>query len=192
MSSKLNPANYAVVDTYSNLTGTNGRGVVVVNGVMYYTNPSSGSVFSYATSTHTNNGPLFTIAGTSSLSAIAYDGTNFWVNDYGGTNQAYSYAPNGTLLKTIHLANARGYSDGFEYFLQGGTTPQLIANRADGCCTNPTIYDLYDLNGNVTQAAFITVADEATGIAYDGTNFSIPISTPLPAASPYTTALPVR
>jgi hypothetical protein len=170
---KLDPNTYAVLDTYTNLTGNNGRGVVVVNGIMYYTNPSSGSVFSYTTATHTNNGALFTIAGTSSLSAIAYDGTNFWVNDYGGTNQAYLYSPSGTLLNTIHLTNAVGYSDGFEYFLQGGTTPQLIANRADGCCTSTTYYDLYDLHGNVTQAAFIVVSDFATGIAYDGTNFSI-------------------
>lgn len=169
---KMDPTTLAVVDTYTNLTGNNGRGVVVVNGTMYYTNPSSGSVFSYSTSTHTNNGPIFTIAGTNSLSAIAYDGTNFWVNDYSGTNQAYNYSPTGTLLKTIHLANATGGSDGFEYFLQGGTTPRLIANRADGCCTNPTYYDVYDLNGTLITAAFITMAQNETGIAYDGTNFN--------------------
>lgn len=169
---KMDPTTLAVVDTYTNLTGNNGRGVVVVNGTMYYTNPSSGSVFSYNTSTHTNNGAIFTIAGTSSLSAIAYDGTNFWVNDYSGTNQAYNYSPTGTLLKTIHLANATGSSDGFEYFLQGGTTPRLIANRADGCCTNPTYYDVYDLNGALVTAAFITVSQDETGIAYDGTNFN--------------------
>jgi len=170
---KLDPSTFAVVDTYTNLSGNNGRGVVVVNGIMYYTNPSSGNVYSYTIATHTNNGVLFNIAGTNSLSAIAYDGTNFWVNDYSGTNQAFLYSPTGTLLKTIHLANAVGNSDGFEYFLKGGTTPQLIANRADGCCTNPTYYDMYDTNGNVTQAAFIVVADDATGIAYDGTNFEI-------------------
>jgi len=169
---KIDPTSYAVVDTYSNLTGNNGRGVVVVNGTMYYTNPSSGNVFSYDTATHTNNGVLFNIAGSSALSAIAFDGTNFWVNDYAGTNQAYLYSTAGTLLKTIHLANAVGYSDGFEYFVQG-STPSLIANRADGCCTNPTYYDVYDLNGSVVKAAFITVADDATGIAYDGTNLLI-------------------
>ena len=170
---KIDPTSFAVVDTFSNLTGGNGRGVVVVNGIMYYTNPSSGNVYSYNISTHTNTGVAFSIAGTSALSAIAFDGTNFWVADYSGTNQAYSYTPGGTLLKTIHLANATGNSDGLEYFLQGGNTPRLIANRADGCCTNPTFYDVYDLNGNVTTAAFITVADDATGIAYDGTNFLV-------------------
>jgi hypothetical protein len=168
---KIDPGTFAVADTYSNLTGNNGRGVVVVNGTMYYTNPSSGSVFSYNTATHTNNGSIFSIAGTNSLSAIAFDGTNFWINDYSGTNQAYLYSMTGTLLKTIHLANATGNSDGFEYFVKGGTTPSLIANRSDGCCTNPTFYDIYDLNGAVTTAAFITVADQSTGIAYDGTNF---------------------
>ena len=170
---KIDASTYTVVDTYTNLTGINGRGVVVVNGIMYYTNPSSGSVNSYNTATHTDNGVLFSIAGTSSLSAIAYDGTNFWVADYSGTNQAYQYTTTGTLLQTIHLANAVSQMDGLEFFLQGGTTPRLIANRADGCCTNPTIYDVYDLNGNLIQAAFITVPDYATGIAYDGTNFLI-------------------
>jgi hypothetical protein len=170
---EMDPNTLAVVNTYSNLGGFNGRGVVVVGGLAYWTTASNNNVYTYTLSSSTNNGVLFTIPSVSGLSAIAFDGTNLWVNDYSGTNQAFSYSTTGTLLKTINLANETEYTDGFEFYLQGGSTPTLIANRADGCCTNPTYYDLYNLNGAVTQPAFITVPDEATGIAYNGTNFYV-------------------
>jgi hypothetical protein len=168
---KMDPTTLAVVDTYNGLSAGNGRGVVVVGPTVYYTDASSPNVYSYNATTHHNNGVVFTKSGVTGLSAIAYDGTNLWVNDYSGTNQAFYYSLTGTLLKTINLANESTYTDGFEFYLKGGTTPTLIANRADGCCTNPTIYDLYDLNGNVTTSAFITVPNQSTGIAYNGTNF---------------------
>jgi hypothetical protein len=170
---KMDPTTLAVTSTYSNLGGFNGRGVVVVNGLAYFTTASNNNVYTYTLATSTNNGVLFSKAGVSGLSAIAFDGTNLWVNDYSGTNQAFSYSLTGMLLKTINLANESSYTDGFEYYLKGGSTPTLIANRSDGCCTNPTIYDLYDLNGAVTTSAFITVPDFATGIAYNGTNFYV-------------------
>ena len=44
------------------------------------------------------------VAGSTGLSTIAFDGTNFWIGDYSGTNQAYYYTPSGTLLKTITLS----------------------------------------------------------------------------------------
>jgi hypothetical protein len=168
---QMDPNTLAVVNTYSNLGGFNGRGVVVVGGTAYFTTASNNNVYSYTLATSTNNGVLFSKPGVTGLSAIAYDGANLWVNDYSGTNQAFNYSLTGTLLKTITLANESQYTDGFEFYLKGGSTPQLIANRADGCCTTPTYYDLYDLNGNVTQTAFITVPNPSTGIAYNGTNF---------------------
>ena len=101
---------------------------------------------------------------------MAYDGTNFWIGDYSGTNQAYLYSPTGTQLKVIHLGSCSAYCDGLEYFNQGGTTPRLISNRGDAA-TGP--YDVYDVNGVVTTPAFLTTTFQATGIAYDGTNFLV-------------------
>jgi hypothetical protein len=174
---KFDPATFTVADTFTNLTQTNGRGVVVVGTTMYYTDANSGSVYSYTTTTHTNNGVLFAVAGASGLSTAAFDGTNLWLGDYSGTNQAYQYSLTGTLVKTIHLANCTGNCDGLEFFLQG-TNGRLISNRAD----EPVgaIYDVYDTNGTLLTPAFITVSGaqcgctgRGTGIAWDGTTFYV-------------------
>ncbi|MFS8084257.1 MAG: IPTL-CTERM sorting domain-containing protein, partial [Acidobacteriota bacterium] len=94
-------------------------------------------------------------------------GTNFWIGDYTGTNKAYYVSPGGVLLKTITLANCTGYCDGLEFF-QG----KLISNRVDGCCGgSPVLYDVYDTNGALLTAGFLSVPNLSTGIAFDGTNF---------------------
>lgn len=166
----LDPTTLAVTDEITNLSSVNGRGVVVVNGIMYYTSASSASVFSYNLSTHTNNGPLFTVAGASALSTMAFDGTDFWIGDYSGTNQAYLYSPTGTLLNTVHLTDCGGFCDGLEFFLQNGQG-RLISNRGDEL--NPNTYDIYDTSGNLLQAGFIHTTFAGTGIAFDGTNFLV-------------------
>ncbi len=81
---------------------------------------------------------------------MAFDGTNFWIGDYSGTNHAYLYSPTGTLLKTISLSNCTGDCDGLEYVVLNGQS-RLIENRGDA--VGP--YDLYDTNGNLIQADFI-------------------------------------
>jgi hypothetical protein len=160
----------AVLNTYTNLSGSNGRGVVVVGTTMYYTSATTNAVYSYNLSTNTNNGSLFTVSGSTALSTIAYDGTNFWIGDYSGTNHAYLYSPTGTLLKTVSLSACTGFCDGLEYFVMNGTG-YLLSNEADGSIDN---YDLYDTNGNLIQADYINAAAHSsgtTGIAFDGTDF---------------------
>lgn len=47
----------------------------------------------------------------------------------------------------------------------------LISNRCDAFCGT---YDVYDLNGNLVQAALITTPNgEGTGIAFNGTDFYV-------------------
>src|SRR5215469_12290798 len=87
----------AITNTYTGLSGINGRGVVVVGNTMYYTTANSNAVYSYNLATNTNNGVVFTVAGSTALSTIAYDGTNLWIGDYSGTNHAYLYSTSGTL-----------------------------------------------------------------------------------------------
>ena len=158
------PTTGAVVHQYQGVTG-NGRGVVVVNNVVYYTVTDDGNIHEL----DANTGALLpgTInTGQSSLSTISFDGTNFWLSDYSGTNQAYEVSQAGVLLKTVHMSNETGDTDGLEYF-----DGKLISNRSDGCCTNPTHYDIYDLDGNLLQADFIVSPNNSTGIAFDGTDF---------------------
>ncbi|MCB1950891.1 MAG: PEP-CTERM sorting domain-containing protein [Zoogloeaceae bacterium] len=62
------------------------------------------------------------------------------------------------------------FCDGLEYFNVGGQG-RLISNRGD--TQSPGIYDVYDLVGNLLQPAFITVAQNGRGIAFDGTNFIV-------------------
>jgi hypothetical protein len=167
---KIDKATGAIVQTYTNLSGQNGRGVVIVGNTMYYTAAYSGSVYSYNLATNTDNGVLFSVAGATGLSTIAYDGTNFWIGDYSGTNHAFLYTPTGTLLNTISLANCGGYCDGLEYLAANGG--ELISNRDDA--GGP--YDLYDTSGSLLTASFITPQSECdgpTGIAYDGTYFFV-------------------
>lgn len=145
----------------------NGRGVVQVGNTLYLTNANNNNVYKMDATTGASEGIAFSIAGSSGLSAIAYDGTNFWVADYSGTDKAYLYSPTGTLIKTISLANCTGYCDGFEFF-----NGKLIENRFDGGFGGPNQYDVYDTDGNlVTPDFFTSTSSASTGIAFDGTNF---------------------
>jgi IPTL-CTERM motif len=145
----------------------NGRGIVVVGNVVYYTVANSNNVFKLDATTGTDLGIAFSIAGTTGLSAISYNGTNFYVADYSGTKNAYLVSPTGVLMQTIVLANCTAFCDGLEFF-----NGKLISNRGD--TQNPGIYDIYDLNGTVITPAFITdTGGGGRGIAYDGTNFIV-------------------
>jgi hypothetical protein len=166
---QIDPTNGNILNTYTNTSSINGRGAVVGN-ILYYTSASSNNVYQYNLTTSTDLGPAFSVAGSSALSTIAYDGTNFWIGDYSGTNHAYLYTPTGTLLNTVSLGNCTGFCDGLEYFRKG-STGYLISNRCDASCGT---YDVYDLNGNlVTANLFTTPNGQGTGIAYDGTNFYV-------------------
>lgn len=148
----------------------NGRGVVQVGNVLYTTVADSNNVYTKDATTGVTTGIAFSIAGSTGLQAIAYDGTNFWVGDYSGTNQAYLYSPIGTLLNTVTLANSTGFYDGLEYF-----NNKLIANQFDGGFGGPQFYSIYDTNGTLLTANFIdtTGHGNGTGIAFDGTNFFV-------------------
>lgn len=145
----------------------NGRGVVQVGNTLYLTNSGSNNVYMMNATTGASEGIAFSVSGSSGLSAIAYDGKNFWVADYSGTNHAYQYTPTGTLLSTISLSNCTGYCDGLEYF-----NGKLISNRWDGCCGGtPVPYDVYSTSGTLLTSALISNPLASTGIAFDGTNF---------------------
>src|ERR1039458_5812581 len=168
---QIDPTTGNILNTYTNLSGTNGRGVVGGGNIMYYTTATSNDVYKYDLSTSTSLGVAFSVAGSSALSTMAYDGTNFWIGDYSGTNHAYLYSPTGTLLKTISLADCTGYCDGLEFFKQDGQG-FLISNEVDGCCGGtPVKYDVYDLNGNLVTADLISNPLDSTGIGWDGTHF---------------------
>lgn len=167
----------ATIEQFDTTTGTklksftapgNGRGIVVVGNTIFYTTANSGAVNMMNATTGAPTGTAFTIAGATGLSTISYDGTNFWVGDYSGTNHAYHVSPTGTLLGTITLGLCSSFCDGLEYF-----NGKLISNRFDGGFTGAQTYDIYDLSGNVLTSAFISTSGHGngTGIAYDGTNF---------------------
>jgi hypothetical protein len=147
----------------------NGRGVVVVGNTLYFTLANSGNVFTHNLTTNAE-AVAFNVAGSSGLSTIAFDGANFWIGDYSGTKNAYNYTPSGTLLSTVSLSLCSSFCDGLEFFLQAGQG-RLISNRGD--TLSPGIYDVYSTTGAVLQPAFLTVAQNGRGIAFDGTNFRV-------------------
>lgn len=158
----------ALLDSITAPNGNNGRGIVQIGDIVYYTSANTNGVYAYNWVTNTDLGTLFTIPGSTGLATIAYDGTNLWIGDYSGTNHAYQYSLTGTLLKTISLSDCTGHCDGLEYLNIGGG--ELISNRGDG----NNIYDIYDVNGNLLQANFITGhTGFTTGIAFDGTNYYV-------------------
>lgn len=153
----------------------NGRGIVQVGNILYTTVAGSNNVYETDATTGAPLGIAFSIAGASGLQAISFDGTNFWVGDYSGTNNAYLYSPTGTLLRTLSLSQAQGYYDGLEYF-----DGKLIANTFDGGFTGSNGYSIYDATtGTLLTSDFIVTGNapvghqNGTGIAYDGTNFYI-------------------
>ncbi len=127
-------------------------------------------VYAYNFVTNTDLGTVFTVAGSSGLATMAYDGSHFWIGDYSGTNHAYEYSITGTLLNTISLANCSGFCDGLEY-----ANGHLVSNRYDGGLGGANTYDVYDLNGTLLTSALITGHDPNgnTGIAFDGTDYYI-------------------
>jgi glutamine cyclotransferase len=147
----------------------NGRGVVTVGNKIYYTVVNDPKIYIMDKTTGLTTGSILT--QNQSMSTLAWDGKYFWTADYSGTNRAFQIDPvTGNNIKTINLANASNFMDGLEYF-----NGKLIGNRCDGAFGgNCGIYDVYDLNGNLLQSAFITStapSQKSTGIAFDGTNF---------------------
>lgn len=155
----------------------NGRGIAVAsNGTIYYTTANSGNVYvtqdphcatgsSYLTCTATNLGVAFN-TGFNGIASITFDGSNLFLVPYNGQNNAYEFTTTGTLVNTINgFGNNR---DGYEVITRNGQT-EIIANRGDA--QDP--YDLYDINGNLIQSAFITTTFSGTGITYDGTDFYV-------------------
>lgn len=155
-----------LLDTITAPQGENGRGVVQVGDILYYTSATTNSIFAYNFATNTDLGAVFSIPGATALSTIAYDGTNFWIGDYSGSNNVYHYSPTGTLLGTVALSNCTGYCDGLEY-----ANGDLIENEGDA--VGP--YDVYTTSGTLLKSAFITGVDTnaTTGIAFDGTDYYI-------------------
>src|ERR1017187_4286141 len=135
---------------------------------MYYTSATTNSIFAYNLSTNTDMGAVFSIAGATALSTIAYDGTNIYVGDYSGSNNVYEYSLTGTLIKTLSLANCTGNCDGLEYFNQGGVG-YLIENRGD----DEGPYDVYNASTGALVTANLINTTSTTGIAFDGTDFFV-------------------
>lgn len=154
----------ALLDQITAPNGFNGRGIVQVGDVLYYTSASTNGVYAYNYVTNADLGTVFTVPGASGLATMAYDGANFYIGDYSGTNNVYKYSPTGTLLATIPLANCTGFCDGLEY-----ANGNLVSNRSDA----GNIYDVYSTTGTLLQANFITSpnSDGSTGIAFDGTHY---------------------
>jgi hypothetical protein len=169
---KFDAATGALVKTCPMAKG-NGRGIVVVGNITYYTVADHNNVYKTDFATCADNGIAFSVAGATGLSTIAFDGTNLWVGDYSGPNKAYLYTPTGTLLNTITLANCTGFCDGLEFF-----NGNLISNNADGGSN----YSIYSTSGVLQTANFITTGTFTTGIAFDGTNFYVSAPTASPRA----------
>jgi hypothetical protein len=158
-----------VLQTYTNLSGNNGRGVVTVGDTIYYTTAGDNNVYKESKG-GVNEGVAFSVAGASGLATMAYDGTDFYIGDYSGTNNVYKYSPTGTLLQTIPLSHCSSFCDGLEFFKMGGQG-FLISNEFDGGFGGPNKYDIYDLNGTFIKTLFISTSSGSTGIAFDGTDF---------------------
>ncbi|OGL45410.1 MAG: hypothetical protein A2W05_09050 [Candidatus Schekmanbacteria bacterium RBG_16_38_10] len=142
----------------------NGRAIVVIGNTIYYTRTSDPNIYKMDATTGAAMGSILTT--NASMSTLAWDGSTFWTADYSGTARAFQIDPNtGLNIKTITLGTGT-FKDGLEYFFG-----KLIANRGDA--VSPGNYDIYDLDGNLIDDAFITTGKSSTGIAYDGTDFYV-------------------
>lgn len=169
------------VFTPTSAKSLNGRGVAVVGNTVYYTVADNHNVYAANLITHADLGVQFTVTqAPQGLANIVYDGTNFWISDYtSGSNKVFEYTTTGTFIKTITLSNCTGTCDGLAFFIDPGThTGRLISNEDDnGGLTGHAVYDVYDTNGNLVTANFISTFAAAhqgtTGIAWDGSDFFV-------------------
>ncbi|HEY4942584.1 MAG TPA: hypothetical protein VII56_14240 [Rhizomicrobium sp.] len=146
--------------------GNNGRGIAQIGDILYYTANIPSAVYAYNFVTNTDLGVVFYVNGTTHVSAIAYDGSSFYIRDYSGPNKVFKYSPTGTLQATIPLVNCTNVCDGLEY-----ANGKLISNRADP--HGP--YDVYSLTGSLLTPAFIADPNNynTSGIAFDGTSYFV-------------------
>jgi hypothetical protein len=167
---QINASTGAVLNEYDGLAGINGRGVIDVGNTLYYTVATDGNVYSYNLMSHMN-GVAFNVAGATGNASITYDGTNFWIGDYSGSNKASLYSPTGGFIRSITLQDCSSYCDGLTYFVSGGKG-YLLSNEFDGGFGGPNSYDVYDLNGNlITHSLFVSTSSASTGVAWDGSHF---------------------
>jgi hypothetical protein len=159
-----------LLDTITAPNGSNGRGVVQVGNILYYTSAGTNGVYAYNFVTNTDLGTVFTVPGASGLATMAYDGSHFFIGDYSGTHNVYEYTTTGTLVATIPLSSCTSFCDGLEY-----ANGNLISNRYDGGFGGANTYDVYSLTGQLIKSAFITGHDSSgnTGIAFDGTFYYV-------------------
>lgn len=168
---KIDASSGQVVDTYGNMPRSSAAGgVAVVGSIMYYTVAGDSNVYKYNLATHSDGGLVFnTGLPSAGAHSLAYDGSNFWVSG-GYSDQAYLVSSTGTLLKTLPLADCSGGCVGLEYFVRNGQG--FLISSEDSGYASPSVYDIYDLSGNVVRAHFIAAADGGNfGIAWDGTDF---------------------
>jgi hypothetical protein len=168
--SAIDPTTGMVIQTYTNLSGVDGRGVAVVGSTIYYTTARDTNVYKESTS-GVNEGVAFqvTVQHGDGLATMAYDGTNFYIGAYDRTNHVYKYSPSGQWIETLSLSHClHGNCDGLEYFMMHGQG-YLIENEHDSGPSNN--YDLYDLQGNFIRTLFTSTGISSTGIAFDGTDF---------------------
>lgn len=146
-----------------NPSSGNGRGVVVVGNTIYSTVVGDPHIYKTDATTGLSLGSILT--ANASMSTLAWDGSHFWTSDYSGSNRGFRIDPlTGANVKTVTFGMATSYMDGMEYF-----NGNLIVNREDAGYA----YDIYDTDGNLLTASFITTAYRSTGIAYDGTDFFV-------------------
>jgi hypothetical protein len=170
--------------------GANGRGVAQVGNMLYYTSASTSDVYSYDLQTG-SHAVAFTVAtqyGAEGLSALAYDGSSLYIQEYGPYNNVYKYLWNAgtwTPQTPISLQGCLNHCDGLEY-----ANGKLISNRQDQGAT----YDVYNLTGGapltspwgvpLTYSGFINPGINpgiyhTTGIAFDGTNYFVASTEPM-------------
>ncbi len=176
----FNESTGALENQFVGNPGGNGRGIVVVGNVLYYTVVGDGTIHELnATTGAPLPGSINT--GQTSLATIAYDpldGTKggFWLGDYSGTNHAYFFdLAQNMITSTITLSQCSDFCDGLEFFIDSKGNKRLISNEYDGGEGNANTYDVYDTSGNLITAGFIKGHDTRgnTGIAFDGTDFFI-------------------
>lgn len=176
----FNEATGALENQFVGNPAGNGRGIVTIGNVLYYTRVGDGVIHELNATT---GAPLAANlpTGQASLATIAYDpldGTKggFWLGDYSGLSKAYFFdLAAGMVTKTITLGKCTGNCDGLEFFVDGMGNKRLISNEYDGGLGGANTYDVYDTNGNLITAGFIKGHDTSgnTGIAFDGTDFFI-------------------
>lgn len=146
-------------------SGFSPGGIALVGGTGYVSSTTDGILRAFDLNTGTVSGTINT--GHAAFGSMTADSSGFWLNDYEGGNKAFHITLTGQQDAVVTLSLCGSYCNALEYVTRNGTG-YLLANRGE--TQGSATYDLYNLQGGVVTAGFLSGVPNGSGVAFNREN----------------------